>query len=86
MLNCNKIKKQGINNIEDLTESIRNSKELELHETEPKFRRKDNRPLPKKVVKTSARTENNKEGNKQEENPFKNIETDMFTLEAEKED
>lgn len=81
-MNCNNIKKQGITKQEDLREAIKNSKELELHPTDPTFRRKDNKPLPEKTVKT----ENNKEAQNTEENPFKNIETTMFTLDTEKED
>jgi len=56
---------------------------LELHPTELKFRRRDNKPLPQKLVKTS---ENSKEGNKEGDNPYKGIETSIFTLETDKED
>lgn len=81
-MNCNNIKKLGITKDEELKEAIKSSEELELHPTAPTFRRKDNKPLPEKSLKT----ENNKEAQKQEDNPYKNIETTIFTLEADKED
>lgn len=80
-MNCNNIKKQGITKPEELKEAISESKEVQLHPTELKFRRIDNKPLPQKI----AKTENTKEAVAVEENPYKHIETTIFTLEAEKE-
>jgi len=53
-LNCNKIKKLGVNKVEDLASLMADSKHLELDSGKTKIRRKGNKAVPE-LFKTSKK-------------------------------
>lgn len=56
-LNCNKIKQKGIKEISMIAEAVDGSEEVELSECKTRIRRKDNKKLPEKKVRTLRKRE-----------------------------
>jgi hypothetical protein len=79
-LNCNKVKKMGVNNITEIANAVLSTSTLELNPDKTMLRRKDMAALPefqpKKKVKVSEDGAKGGEGGKTEKtsNPYDNLE------------
>lgn len=80
-LNCNKIKKLGVNKVQTLADAVANHEELELNTDKTMIRRKNLDDLPEFKPKKKVKTEDE---SKPSDNPYDKIEPVVFTIGIEK--